>query len=700
MTSGARSSLLALLATLLVPAVLAAAQSPYLGAPFQLPTTIQAENYDLGGEGVAYHDTSAGNVFGVYRTDGVDVGAIPAGSGGGYFVGYLEAGEWVEYTINVPTTKAYDVTLRLASANVGPNNFHLEVDGINVSGTRAAPNTGDWQTYTTLSVPSISLTAGSNRVLRISFDTGYWNLDWLDIQTAVGPVLTITRTDGAYRPPYTSLGNLNHIQLGTASRTTTYTLTNSGSASLTLQSAAIPSATWMSITSPPAFPYTLAPGASTTLSVKLQPPPKPAPGDPPAPVSEFKTLQIQTAQLGLRTISLFAYFTTGRYCDPGPMAEDFTRVLDGLESASTGCWSDSYLYFAWGGSQNIPVITSAVRLFALNESSAANFFLNYVNKALGVASNAPANFRNFMLDELGSPNYDPITVTGILGARAWAHKQNDTALETATGQWLRAYFTLAALATGPGPGSSVPVAAFVDNGLTYYPYPNNFRGPAVILAGQRSCPEDWGFTNRPRMVALALGLGGNGQGAAAYEAIWTRLQTVWNLPPALSTNLYGMLASETQQLRNLINGVSCPMMVTTALQGIWTKARLDSAGWTNASGWGLVRASTSGAVNQVNLFGTALVTASRNSFPANSVYVVYPFADPSPDPMFPNDPLKWKYPTCAGAGTGGTVQMVLTGDKKISYTGTPNIVVDLPDTAQNYTFAIGPTGLIVFSCPP
>ena len=46
----------------------APASTPYLGTPVALPNLIEAENYDRGGEGLAYHDTTTGNSSGAYRT--------------------------------------------------------------------------------------------------------------------------------------------------------------------------------------------------------------------------------------------------------------------------------------------------------------------------------------------------------------------------------------------------------------------------------------------------------------------------------------------------------------------------------------------------------------------------------------------------------------------------------------------------------
>src|SRR5439155_6290216 len=43
--------------------------APYSGTPVVVPGTFEAENFDLGGEGVAYHDNVKGNVGGQYRVN-------------------------------------------------------------------------------------------------------------------------------------------------------------------------------------------------------------------------------------------------------------------------------------------------------------------------------------------------------------------------------------------------------------------------------------------------------------------------------------------------------------------------------------------------------------------------------------------------------------------------------------------------------
>src|SRR5262249_14275815 len=94
--------------------------SPFHGAPVTLPARIEAEDFDSGGEGVAYHDSSGGNNGGAYRQTDVD---IEPSSNGGYDVGWITPGEWLNYTVNVPSPGAYTVWLRVASP--GGASFHV-----------------------------------------------------------------------------------------------------------------------------------------------------------------------------------------------------------------------------------------------------------------------------------------------------------------------------------------------------------------------------------------------------------------------------------------------------------------------------------------------------------------------------------------------------------------------------------------------
>ncbi|MBN1597504.1 MAG: Ig-like domain-containing protein [Bacteroidales bacterium] len=145
---------------------------PYGGTPWSIPGTIQAEDYDTGGEGVAYQDTDASNNGGQYRTgEGVDIENC---SEGGYNVGWIVAGEWIEYTVNVITSGTYSLEIRVASDVYG-GAFHIEFDGINKTGTLSVPNTRGWQNWRTITASDIDLNAGT-QVMRVCMDGTDFNI--------------------------------------------------------------------------------------------------------------------------------------------------------------------------------------------------------------------------------------------------------------------------------------------------------------------------------------------------------------------------------------------------------------------------------------------------------------------------------------------------------------------------------------------
>jgi chitodextrinase len=158
-------------------------QAPFGGTPRAIPGTIQAEDYDTGGEAVAYHDTTAGNSGGQYRSDGVDIEAT-TDTGGGFNVGWIDVGEWLEYTVNVATTGSYTLEARVASLSTG-GTLHVEMDGVNVSGTVTLPSTGGWQNWTSVT-KSVSLSAGSH-VMRLAMDSAGFNVNFLRFTSGTTP---------------------------------------------------------------------------------------------------------------------------------------------------------------------------------------------------------------------------------------------------------------------------------------------------------------------------------------------------------------------------------------------------------------------------------------------------------------------------------------------------------------------------------
>ena len=143
------------------------ASRPFTGTPIALPGTIQAENYDIGGEGVAYHDTTAGNSGGAYRSNNVDI-IKTSDSSGSYNLKSVRAGEWLAYSVSVATAGTYTVDLRIASDGPG-GTVHLALDGANITGLNVLPDTGGWSTWKTVSKSGIAFPAG-NHILKLVID--------------------------------------------------------------------------------------------------------------------------------------------------------------------------------------------------------------------------------------------------------------------------------------------------------------------------------------------------------------------------------------------------------------------------------------------------------------------------------------------------------------------------------------------------
>jgi alpha-L-fucosidase 2 len=158
------------------------AEGPYGGTPAAVPGTVQAENYDTGGQGVAYNVTSVNGTGNSYRSDGVDLEAT-SDTGGGNDLGWTGSGQWFRYTVNVATAGTYTVGLRVAAPSAVTDALHISNSaGTNLSGNVNIPATGGWQTWTTVDA-TVTLPAGQ-QTLTLNEDNGGWNIHNLSFAAA------------------------------------------------------------------------------------------------------------------------------------------------------------------------------------------------------------------------------------------------------------------------------------------------------------------------------------------------------------------------------------------------------------------------------------------------------------------------------------------------------------------------------------
>lgn len=142
----------------------------------RVPGSFAAVEYDLGGDGTAYHDARSMNV-GVkdegswnegwsFRNDGVDIQW--SNEERAWNLGWIEVGEWLQYTVQADTTTRWVLLARTAGQG---GTFAIEVDG-QPAAQMAARTTADWWTWTTSASGSFPMAAGKRRIRVLATASG------------------------------------------------------------------------------------------------------------------------------------------------------------------------------------------------------------------------------------------------------------------------------------------------------------------------------------------------------------------------------------------------------------------------------------------------------------------------------------------------------------------------------------------------
>lgn len=125
---------------------------------------------------------------------------VTSDAGGGLNVGWIDAGDWMTYHVEVASSGTYTVSYRVASPTSGGSARLEQAGGGTVYGTVSVPATGGWQSWSTIS-HSVQLAAGQQEI-GLAFPSGGFNLNWISFDAAGG-------TDGgsggnlAYNRPVT-----------------------------------------------------------------------------------------------------------------------------------------------------------------------------------------------------------------------------------------------------------------------------------------------------------------------------------------------------------------------------------------------------------------------------------------------------------------------------------------------------------------
>ena len=119
-----------------------------------------------------------------------------ADTGGGLNLGYIENGDWTQYSVTIPSPGDYVIEFRTASNNNDGGEIEIVADGATI-GNVTVPDTNGWQNWTTISSDVTFATAGT-KTLRLNFTGGaasLFNMNWLSISPFV-PVEPLAITVG------------------------------------------------------------------------------------------------------------------------------------------------------------------------------------------------------------------------------------------------------------------------------------------------------------------------------------------------------------------------------------------------------------------------------------------------------------------------------------------------------------------------
>ncbi|WP_394330747.1 cellulase family glycosylhydrolase [Cesiribacter andamanensis] len=156
---------------------------PFKEHRIQPGSHIDAVDYDMGKQGIAYWDTDAANYYistggerqpwnrgRHYRNDGVDIALNEDGKG--YHVAWIETGEWLQYTVTVDKPATYRLAIRVGTENPG-GKLQLLVNDRPHGSAREIPVPAGPQQVGAVVYTALPLPAGTHRLRLVAEQGGF-----------------------------------------------------------------------------------------------------------------------------------------------------------------------------------------------------------------------------------------------------------------------------------------------------------------------------------------------------------------------------------------------------------------------------------------------------------------------------------------------------------------------------------------------
>jgi phage baseplate assembly protein gpV len=148
------------------------------------PATLKLE-----AEGCDYFGGAAGGngKTNYYRNGNIAIAPTDDPNGGSFHIGWIANNEWMEWE-SLPFNGTSSIQIRIANPNANMH-AHLEIDGV-AQATKTLPNTGSWSTWTTFDMGSVGSFTNSYHKVRIVFETGNVNFNWLQVTNGTASGVT------------------------------------------------------------------------------------------------------------------------------------------------------------------------------------------------------------------------------------------------------------------------------------------------------------------------------------------------------------------------------------------------------------------------------------------------------------------------------------------------------------------------------
>jgi hypothetical protein len=122
-------------------------------------------------------DQNVGNRGWSFRNDGVDI-EVCSDPAVEYNIGWIDTGEWLEYTVNVTEAGNYNVRARIAST--GSGKMRIKVNNKPIGGDLDIPDTGGFQSWSQINFGNEDFEAGE-ALVRVEILEGGFNFSMITV---------------------------------------------------------------------------------------------------------------------------------------------------------------------------------------------------------------------------------------------------------------------------------------------------------------------------------------------------------------------------------------------------------------------------------------------------------------------------------------------------------------------------------------